>query len=117
MNRGRRANPEGVIHRAVVAHLRAYARPEVLWFHVTNNPRNPIHGAQMKALGMMAGVSDLLLFTAFDKFALELKAAGGRPAVAQLEFQDWWRRLGGHAVVAEGLDEAIGCLKMWSVLK
>ena len=112
-----RNNPERLIHRAVVAHLKLCAKPEVLWFHVTNNPRNPIAGAILKTMGMLAGVSDLLLFHNKEFFALELKAPGGRPTEAQLEFQSRWRAAGGHAVVAEGLDEAIGCLRLWGLFK
>ena len=113
----KRKNPERDIQRAIVQHLRARQRPEVLWFHVHNQPRNAIHGSLLKSLGSMAGVSDILLFTAKEKFALELKAPGGRPTVEQLEFQDWWRSLNGHAVVAEGLDEALACLKLWGLLR
>ena len=68
-------------------------------------------------MGVLPGVSDWLLFADKELFALELKADGGRPTVPQLEFQDLVRANGGHAVVAEGLDEAIGCLDVWGLLR
>lgn len=108
---------EGVIHRAVVDHLHRRAHPGVVWFHVPNAPRNAIAGAILKRMGMRAGVSDLLLFHRKELFALELKRPGGRATDEQQKFLDDIRQNGGHGVVAEGLDEALGCLALWGLLK
>lgn len=113
----KRKNPERYIHRAVVQHLTQRAKEGVLWFHVPNAPRNAVNGAILKTMGMRAGVSDLILFHNKELFALELKAPGGRPTLAQLEFQSGVRNNGGHAVVAEGLDDAIACLECWGLLR
>ena len=101
----------------MVGHLHKRAKDGVVWFHVPNAPRNAIAGAILKRMGMRAGVSDLILFHNKELFALELKAPGGRPTVSQLEFQSDIRSAGGHAVVAEGLDEALGCLNLWGVFQ
>jgi len=113
----KRKNPEREIHLAVADHLRKRAKPDVVWFHVPNAPRSVITGAILKRMGMLAGVSDFILLHAREFFALELKAPGGRPTESQLEFQSRFRSAGGHAVVAEGLDEALGCLAMWGVFR
>lgn len=114
----KRQNPEAQIHRAVAQQLTLRARPEVLWFHVPNGgSRNVIEAVNLKRMGTLAGVSDLLAFHNGEFFALELKAPGGRPTIPQMEFQSRWRDAGGHAVVAEGLDEAIACFDMWGVFR
>jgi hypothetical protein len=71
----------------------------------------------LKSMGMRAGVSDIILFHKKELFALELKAPNGRPTAEQLEFQSDIREAGGHSVVAEGLDEALGCLSAWGLLR
>jgi hypothetical protein len=114
----KRKNPEREIHRAVVQHLTNRAKKSVVWFHPANGgSRNIIEAVNLKRLGVRAGVSDLILFNTGEFFALELKAPGGRPTIEQMEFQSSFRNAGGHAVIAEGLDEAIGCLNLWGLLK
>lgn len=113
----KRKTTERDIHRAVVDHLHRLKKPGVLSWHTPNAPRNAINGAILKRMGMLAGVSDLLLFHNRELFALELKAPGGRPTEAQLEFISGINSNGGYGVVAEGLDEALGCLSMWGVFR
>ena len=113
----KRKSPEHDIHRAVVQHLKARARPGVVWFHVPNAPRNAIAGARLKQLGMRAGVSDLILFHTGNLFALELKAPKGVESLAQMEFQSDIRLAGGFTGVANNLDAAIDMLKLWELLK
>lgn len=113
----KRKTTERDIHRAVVSHLHKRAKPGVVWWHTPNAPRNPVAGAILKRMGMRAGVSDIVLFHNKELFALELKAPGGRPTEAQQEFLSDIRAAGGHGVVAEGLDEALGCLALWGVFR
>ena len=113
----KRKTTERDIHCAVADHLKRRAKPGVVYFHVPNAPRSAVTGAILKRMGMLAGVSDFILFHAKELFALELKAPGGRPTETQLEFQSRVRNAGGHAVVAEGLDEALGCLSLWGVFR
>ena len=113
----KRNNPEREIHLAVADHLRRRAKPDVVWFHVPNAPRSAVTGAILKRMGMLAGVSDFILFHARELFALELKAPGGRATESQLEFISRIQANGGHGVVAEGLDEALGCLSLWGVFR
>src|SRR5262249_4316764 len=75
------------VHDAVVAHLRLRAKPDVLWLHVPNGgARDAKTGAILKRMGTLAGASDFLLWHQGNSFALELKAPGGRPTEAQLDF-------------------------------
>lgn len=118
MRRAKRNNPEEQIHIAVVEHLLLRATPGVVWWHTPNESKMHVsRRVKLKRMGVRAGVSDLILYRNREAFALELKAPGGRPTDAQLEFQSEWRANGGHAVVAEGLDQAIAVLEAWQLLR
>ncbi len=112
-----RRRPEQQIQRAVVAHLRLRAKPGVLWFHVPNSRKqSPRRGAAWKAEGVLAGVSDLILFHNSRAFALEIKSENGRLSEAQQEFLDRFNAAGGYAGYAVGVDRAIECLKTWGLI-
>jgi len=110
---------EEAIHRAVVAHLRAIINSEAVWFHVANGPTaSPQYRRKLAALGLRPGVSDLICLHNGEAFALELKReAKGRVSAHQNKFLSDWRNAGGHGVVAEGLDEALACIKAWGWLR
>lgn len=108
---------EEAIHKAVVRHLRERGTGATIW-HTPNASKAAIgYRMKLKALGLLPGVSDLTGFHGKEWFALELKKDGGRPTEEQLAFQSSWRANGGHAVVAEGLDEALAILEEWQFLK
>lgn len=114
----RRQQPEADIQKAVVQHLRQRASPGVIWWHTPNGGKRALlEAARFKAMGVRPGVSDIIAFRKKEAFALELKASNGRPTEAQLEFQSEFRAAGGHAVVAEGLDEALRILEAWGLLR
>ena len=113
-----RANPEGEIQRAVVQHLRARGAPGMVFFHVPNGGRRgKIEGAIFKAMGVRAGVSDLILVHDSKIFALELKAEGGRPGTEQMTFLTEIDRAGAYTAIAPGLDRALHTLTMWGLLR
>src|SRR5262249_34283848 len=114
--------PELAIHKEVVRHLRKRAAPGALWWHTPNGIRAggrkaSVQGAIAKGMGVRAGVADIIAVHRGMFFALELKAPGGRPTEAQLEFQSAFRNQGGFTCVAEGLDAAIGTLELWGLLR
>jgi len=114
----RRRRPEDSIQRAVCQHLRMRGARGLLWWHVPNGgKRSRVEAAILKGLGVRAGVSDIIAVHEGKAFALELKADGGRPTEAQLQFIDDFRAAGGNAVVAEGLDQALRVLETWKLLR
>jgi hypothetical protein len=116
--RHRHRSPEAQIHRAVVEHLRLRAKPDVVWLHPANGERrDKITGAKLKAMGVLAGAADLLLWHQGNSFALELKAPGGRPSESQLEFIARFNDADDHTAVAEGIDRAIAVLEAWQLLR
>ena len=110
------ASTEFEIHKALVKHLRVRARPDVVWFHVPNAPRNKIQGARLKAMGMLAGAPDLIFLHQGKAFALELKSKTGirvRPS----KFCSRWLAAGGNYCLENSLDGALSCLEHWGIIK
>ena len=109
---------EELIHKAVVAHLRARGDPRAVWWHTPNSGKLPVqYRMKLQTLGLRPGVSDIVCLHRREMFARELKKDGGRPTESQLAFLSDLRAAGGHGVVAEGLDEALACLEAWQILR
>jgi VRR-NUC domain len=106
------------LRRALADHLRARVQPNISWFQPDNgSARTAIEGAILKACGVRAGTFDLILVRDGKTFALELKAAGGRLSPAQREAHDELRRAGAEVATAVGVDDAIGQLERWQLLR
>jgi hypothetical protein len=56
-------------------------------FAVNNNSHNAIKGAMMKSLGVVNGVSDLILVLPNKVLFIEIKTATGKQSPHQIEFQ------------------------------
>lgn len=115
----KRDNEEERIHKTVVEHLRAYGNLEAVWFHVPNSGKHrPQYRKKLAAMGLRPGVSDLICLHNGEAFALELKrTVRGVTSDNQNKFLSDWRNAGGHGVVAEGLDEALACLRAWKIIR
>lgn len=113
-----RRRPEDQIQRAVIAHLRARAWPDCVFFHVGNGgARQKIEARIMKGLGVVAGVPDLLLFRGGHAFAMEIKAEGGRLSEAQMDMIARLDRAGVFTAVCHGLDRCLAVLESWQLLR
>ncbi|APG08158.1 hypothetical protein BKD09_07445 [Bradyrhizobium japonicum] len=109
---------ETQIQRAVVLHLRQRGVPGLVFCHCPNGGyRRPTEAAIFKALGVRAGVADLLLWHDGKSFALELKAPGGRPTEAQLAFLADFDEQGGFTAITDDLDRALATLTAWGLLR
>ncbi len=109
---------EAQIQKAVIKHVRQRGVSRLVYFHVPNGGRRGKKEArQLKNMGTQAGVSDLIFYHKKEFFALELKADDGRPTEPQLTFHSDVRHNGGHAVVAEGLSEALAILEAWQLIR
>lgn len=108
---------EDEIQIEVVKRLRAAGN--CAFFHVANERRtSPRQGAKLKAMGVSAGVPDLILVSTapFGTYALELKADKGRLSDAQREWLDTLRHVGWSTAVTYGLREALDQLTDWGLL-
>ena len=79
-----------------------------LFFHVPNGgKRNRREGVKFKAMGVLAGVSDVLILEPTDSYhglIVELKVKGGRVEDSQKEFLENCEARGFKTVVAYSLD-------------
>jgi hypothetical protein len=107
------------MQRAVVSHLRVRGVPGLLAWHTPQGAHysSRVQGAIMQGLGVMAGVSDLLLMYSGRMYALELKAPGEKPTTAQKAFLKAFWQNGGYAEYCDSLDGAIAQLEEWNLLK
>jgi hypothetical protein len=109
----------------LLAELRCAALRARLWqadieavgLALKGGARDAKTGAILKRMGTLAGTSDFLLWHQGNSFALELKAPGGRPSEAQLDFMARFADAGGHTCIAEGLNQALAALESWQLLR
>lgn len=105
----RRAQPEEAIHRAIVEWLRV-AVPEPpegpAWFHPPNGGgRSKAEAGIFKALGVKAGVPDLVFVWRKRVMGVEIKPPGRSLSSAQKERHDEWRLAGALLHTVHGIDE------------
>ncbi len=113
-----RNTPERDLHRNLVKHLQVRCKPEVLWWHTPNGgSRNIVEAKQLKLMGTLPGVPDLLFLHNNSLFSVELKAPRGRLSPPQTEFQDRFMRAGGYPWVADELDSALMFLSHSDLLR
>ncbi len=109
---------ENEIHKAVVNHLSIRGEPNVFWFHPANGgKRSWSQGKLFKALGVIAGVPDLIFLKSARVYGLELKTLKGRLQPAQSACMEAMRASGAECAVARGLDEALVILECWGILR
>ena len=114
----RRRKPETAIHCTLVQHLQVRGEPDVIWWHTPNGGyRNTAEAALLKAMGVKAGVPDLILFRAGRLYCLEIKAQGGRASPEQIAFIGALDNAGAHTALVTGLDACLATLESWGLLK
>ncbi len=110
--------PEQDLQIAVVAHLRARAEPKVFFWHTPNEAkRGWVNAAILQAMGMTAGIPDIVILKGGDMYALELKAPKGVLSPSQGLVLQRMKDCGAQVAVAKSLDEAIVTLECWGIIK
>ena len=108
---------EGV-QRAVVDHLRWRHVPGLVWGHPANGgARSKSEAGRLKAMGVVAGLPDLLLWHGGKSYGLELKANAGRVSDEQRSMLQRLTLAGMYVAVAFEVDEAVGQLETWGLLR
>lgn len=111
----KRKQPEAILQKSIIQYLK-YAHPKLLYFAVPNGgKRNPIEASKLKAMGVLAGVADLLLFKSGCFYAIELKIGNNKPNDTQIDFEHRWLAEGGKYAVCRSLDELDTILKGWGI--
>lgn len=115
--RAPRANPEEQLQRQVVEFLR-FAAPDLIFFHPSNEAGSRRVGemGRLKALGLRAGVSDLIFCLPDGCFgAIELKAPGGKATPDQNAFLRGVAAASDRAAVCCDVEGVETVLKYWGV--
>lgn len=109
---------ELAIHRAIVDMLRKTARAGVIYWHTPNGElRDAATAGKLKAMGVLPGVSDLLMMDGRCFYAMEVKKPGERPTLAQSEFLEWFKETGGKTAVVSSASEAEFYFMQWNITK
>ena len=105
------APSEFEIQATVVACLRRFARPGVLFFHTPNGGiREKREGAKFRAMGVRPGVADLMFLHQGKVLFLELKRPGGRSSEAQIAFAADARAAGADYEIRDSVTGALSLL-------
>ena len=114
----RRDNPEARLQKTVLQHLKLTGVPGLLYYHPANEGRRSVvSGYNLKAIGMLPGVADLVLVHEGRTYFLELKAAGGRLSDAQRDFSERALAAGALWTVAYSIDAALAALRGWGLIR
>ena len=114
----RRANPEGLLQKAVVQHLKLTTVPGIVYFSVPNeSKRSAVTAGDLKAKGMRPGASDLVIFREGRAYCLEIKAKGEKQTDTQLVFEADCLLAGVPYACVDCIDAAITVLRSWGVIK
>ena len=114
----RRDNPEARLQKAILQHLKLSGIPGLLYFHPANEgKRGVVTGANLKALGMLPGVSDLVIVAGGMAHFLEIKSEKGRLSDAQRAFAVAAEQAGAKWAVAHSIEEALTVLHDWQLIK
>jgi hypothetical protein len=106
--------PEEQLQRSVVDLLQIYENRGLLAFcHVGNGEwRHKATGGRLKAMGVRAGVPDLLVWADGGRgFGVELKAGAGKLSPAQTFWHATLETLGHRVYVVRSLDEMEAVLR------
>ena len=97
---------ENAIQAAIMEYLRLTLPASCFAFHVNNTPRNSIHGARLKHLGLVAGVPDIVVLRSPGLCAfIEVKTAKGTLSNSQKAFRDWCAENGFPFAVVRGVGD------------
>lgn len=111
----KRRQPEAELQKSVIEYLR-YRLQGCLFFHVPNGgKRSAAEGAKFKAMGVLAGVADILIFKDGGFYAIELKAGVGGMSCLQKDFKERWCDECGKYAVCRSIDEVKEMLKKWQL--
>lgn len=112
---------EHQIHASILRYLRSVLPHGWLVMHVPNGgSRNPIEGARMKALGVVAGWPDISIFGGGHNSGgvvcfMEVKSKSGRVSQCQHRIIDQLKDMGFPVAVVRSIDDARVYVKEWGL--
>lgn len=110
-------SPEQQFQVVLIQVLSWTLKPDVLVTHFPAGGGGRVRGAQLKRMGLLPGMPDLLFLHKGCVYFLELKAAKGRLTPAQKDIHTWLENHGFVVNVARSVEEALSILKRWGLVK
>lgn len=106
---------ETSLHLEVVRFLRVAWPSDLMFWHTPNGGlRNKAEAGKLKAMGVLAGVPDLLFVLPNAQLAgIELKTPGEELTPGQIEFRDRLTALKGGFATCRSVDEVEATLGRW----
>ena len=100
------------------------SRAGFMFFHVANEAAmkarsgKDIHGLieHLKKMGLMPGVSDLVIVFEGRAYFLEIKTSKGKQTKDQIAFELWARDCGAPYRLVKSFDQAITSLEDWGII-
>ena len=113
-----RNNDEDHIQGEIIDLLKVAAMPNLLYFHVPNGGKRDIKtGVAMKALGVKAGITDLIFVCPRGvSHFMEVKDYDGTLSKDQRDFRDFCLIVGHPWALVRSRDEAQAVLVGWGLL-
>ena len=103
---------EVTLHFKTAHYLKNFARKDCIYFHPVQESKRSIQWAsKLKRMGMIAGVSDFVIFVDGQLHFLELKSEKGRLSPAQKAWRDLCHTCGAGFHVTRTLEDTIALLK------
>ena len=96
---------EALFHRQVAIYLRVAVREPWFWTTFPAGGGGKTRGAQLKRMGLMAGMPDILIVGPNRLIGLELKTAVGRQSPDQKAVAARFERCGWPYLLARSLDD------------
>jgi len=113
-----RRHEEDDLQIAVMRFVAAAVRKDVLVFHPANGgARSKAQGARFKAMGVVAGIPDLVIIINGRAHGIELKTTKGRVSDVQWDVAELWVQAGGVYALARSVEDVRILLKGWGALK
>ena len=101
----RRPFPEREFHKAAAAYLRSVLPEDAFFTTFPAGGGGRIRGAQLKAMGLQAGVPDLMIIYKGEIVFIELKAAKGRLSETQMFVSDKLCKAGAFVFMCRTIEE------------
>lgn len=114
MKRRNMKRPEDALQQEVVRHLRTRPMAGVFFFHV---PNHKARANYLKAMGMVEGMTDLVIIKDGRAYALELKRPKGTKSLDQIACHACLRGAGVDPYTAYGLPDALQWLERMGFLR
>ena len=117
----KRRQSEQSLHRVVAQYLDAALPADCWWTTFPAGGGGKIRGAQLKAMGLKAGVPDVLILRGAQFFTprilwIELKAKRGMVSMVQDIVHHDLRRMGCHVACCRSLDDVQETLIGWGIV-